>query len=348
MIKLYGGDKQFSSWSMRAFILLEESKIDYEYTLIGLDWPVKYHTDGRIEILTGENDYDIPEEPASGCACQLTQIIINDSTNLIKKSFTELLPRVPILVDTEKEVVISDILVMEDYLRNNYGVNLLSNIIKTKYEILTFCSHIHADLLPLMSEMSYSNSFRNPNKKDIGGSGITQLNETLMLIESILSKYEKRFLFENRITFADIMFAPIAQQIQGWKINIGNTRVENYISLLLNHHSIKNYILDAQQFYINIEKAKKDSPKWIVSHYRYHPKLKMLNNPKYDVYHILDNDISELLYNLALKNKSKAEIVDFITDKFQIDKEIVTRDVEEFFEKIHPNTMYSGKLKNAQ
>ncbi|HCT0479730.1 thioredoxin domain-containing protein [Staphylococcus pseudintermedius] len=61
MIKLYGGDKQFSSWSMRAYILLEESKIDYSYKMIGLDWPVKYHENGDIEIITGENDYEIPK-----------------------------------------------------------------------------------------------------------------------------------------------------------------------------------------------------------------------------------------------------------------------------------------------
>ncbi|EGQ2920352.1 glutathione S-transferase, partial [Staphylococcus pseudintermedius] len=115
MIKLYGGDKQFSSWSMRAYILLEESKIDYSYKMIGLDWPVKYHENGDIEIITGENDYEIPKEPASGCGCQLTQILKNDSTALIQNSFTKFLPRVPILVDTTNEVVISDILVMEQY-----------------------------------------------------------------------------------------------------------------------------------------------------------------------------------------------------------------------------------------
>ncbi|EGQ3274459.1 glutathione S-transferase family protein, partial [Staphylococcus pseudintermedius] len=225
MIKLYGGDKQFSSWSMRAYILLEESKIDYSYKMIGLDWPVKYHENGDIEIITGENDYEIPKEPASGCGCQLTQILKNDSTALIQNSFTKFLPRVPILVDTTNEVVISDILVMEQYLRDFYNVNLLTKSTKTKYEILTFCSHIHADLLPLMSEMSFSNSFRSPNKKDIGEIGITQLNETLTLLDNILDNYRKNYLFDDCLTFADVMFAPIAKQIEGWNIEINNPKI---------------------------------------------------------------------------------------------------------------------------
>lgn len=347
MIKLYGGDKQFSSWSMRAYVLLEESKLKFDYKMIGLDWPVKYHENGDIEILTGEDDFEIPEEPASGCGCQYTQIINNDSTNLIKQSYTKYLPRVPILVDTETKVVVSDVLAIEDYLRNRYNVNLLSEDLKTSYEILNFCSHIHADILPLMSEMSYSNSFRNPDNKYIGEKGRVQLQETLELISHTLTHYNGKYLFGNSVTFADIMFAPIAQQIFGWKIEMSDEKLINYINDILQYPSIKKYLDEAKEFYNNISNSKINSPKWIVSHYRYHPKLKMLNNPKYDIYHILENDISELIYTLAIKNYNNNDIVEHICDQFQVDRNEVANDVTEFFDKIHPDTMYKDKLKNA-
>lgn len=347
MIILYGGDKQFSSWSMRAYILLAESNLNFEYKMIGLDWPVKYHEDGSIEILTGEDDFEIPEEPASGCGCQFTQIVNNDTTNLIKNSFTKYLPRVPILVDTDNDVVVSDVLAMEDYLRNKYNVNLLSDNIKNSYEILNFCSHIHADILPLMSEMSYSNSFRNPNPNDIGEKGKVQLRETLDLIGNTLNHYKGSYLFGNQITFADIMFAPIAQQFYGWNIVIDNIKVKDYIRNILNHPSIKRYLDEAKEFYNNINNSIVNSPKWIVSHYRYHPTLKMLNNPKYDIYHILDNDISEILYELSIENYSVGEIIEHLSNQFQVDKNLIRDDINEFFKKIHPNTMYKDKLKNA-
>ncbi|WP_368909330.1 PqqD family protein [Staphylococcus hominis] len=123
----------------------------------------------------------------------------------------------------------------------------MTNSTKIKYEILTFCSHINADLLPLMSKMSFSNSFRSPNKKDIGEIGITQLNETLSLLDNIL------------------------------------------------------------------------------------------NNPT-----------SELFYSLALENNSKADIVNIVSRKFNIDVNVIKKDVDEFFAQIHPNSLYTETLKNAQ
>ncbi|HDU1368109.1 TPA: glutathione S-transferase family protein, partial [Staphylococcus pseudintermedius] len=121
-----------------------------------------------------------------------------------------------------------------------------------------------------MSEMSFSNSFRSPNKKDIGEIGITQLNETLTLLDNILDNYRKNYLFDDCLTFADVMFAPIAKQIEGWNIEINNPKIEKYIKRVLNHDSIRKYISDAKQFYDNISKSEVNSPKWIVSHYRYH------------------------------------------------------------------------------
>ncbi|EGQ3316428.1 PqqD family protein, partial [Staphylococcus pseudintermedius] len=120
------------------------------------------------------------------------------------------------------------------------------------------------------------------------------------------------------------------------------------IKRVLNHDSIRKYISDAKQFYDNISKSEVNSPKWIVSHYRYHPQLKMLNNPKYDVYHILNNPTSELFYSLALENNSKADIVNIISKKFNVDENVIKKDVDEFFAQIHPNTLYKDTLKNAQ
>jgi len=346
MIKIYGGDKQFSSWSMRAIILLEESGVEFDYKMIGLDWPVKYLDNNKIEIITQESGYDLPEEPASGCGCQLTQLLKEDDTGLIKSSFTNYLPRVPVFIDTENGVVISDILAMERYLYEQYNINLLHKNIKRKYEILTYCSHIHADLLPLMSGMSFSNSFRNIDKSEISEEAFIQLNEEIDLLDNILNTYNSDYLFSENISFADIMFSPLAQAIRGWNIEIKSKNLDSYLTRILNHSSIKKYLTEANIFYDNINNSKVNSPKWIVSHYRYHEGLKMLNNPKYDIYHILDNVIAEKIYHLSKENKSTDDIVSILTKEYDADSEEIKRDVMDFFDLIHPNKMYTTALSN--
>ncbi|HDR8198028.1 TPA: PqqD family peptide modification chaperone [Bacillus thuringiensis] len=351
MLTLIIGDKQFSSWSMRASIILKEKKVPYQEIIAGLDWPIKFTDSGLIPI-NAKDDYDLPKEPASGCGCQLTQLLKIDNTQLLKGSIVEHLPRVPILIDDETNVVICDSLAISDYLEENFNEfpTLLSTDIVKRNDIRVFSNHIHADLLPLMSGMSYSNSFRGVDKQEIPEDALEQLEETLQLLKQTLERKKKKnwlgqFLFGD-FSLADAMFSPIAQQIKGWNIEIQSKEVADYIDSLLNRETIKSYLNQANKPYELLKQAEKDSPAWIARHYRFWEEISMLHNSKKDVYHILD-EIGVIFYTLAFEGNSKEEIVNTITKKFNIEKNVAIKDVDEFFSKLHPENNIENKLELA-
>lgn len=352
MLTLIIGDKQFSSWSMRASIILKEKKVPYQEIVAGLDWPIKFTENGLIPINT-KDEYDLPKEPASGCGCQITQLLKIDKTQLLKNSIVEHLPRVPILIDTETDVVISDVLAISEYLEENFKENptLLSDDIVKRSDIRVFSSHIHADLLPLMSGMSYANSFRDNSQKTISEEVLEQLQETLQLLELTLERKKKKnwigsFLF-GEFSLADAMFSPIAQQIRGWNINIPNKEVENYIKLLLNRETVKSYLNEAEKPYELLRQAEKNSPTWIARHYRFWTEINMIHNCEKDVYHIIENSVGVLMFNLASKGYSRDEIATKIINEFNIEKYTVLEDIDNFFSQIHPDKIIENNLKLA-
>jgi glutathione S-transferase len=346
MIYLIIGDKQFSSWSMRASIILKEKKIDYKEIIAGLDWPIKFTDKGLIPI-NEKDDYDLPEEPASGCACQLTQLLKIDPTNLLMGSISELLPRVPILIDTNTKAVITDVLAIHEYLEENFpnSVSLLGDDITVRSEIRSFSSHIHADLLPLMSGMSYSNSFRTKKMRIISEEALEQLKDTLNLVEKLLKRenYTGDYLFGN-FSLADCMFSPIAQQINGWNIEVKSPIVKNYINLLLERQSIKHYLFEANEPYRLLEESEENSPSWIARHYRYWSDIKMLHDSQRSVYHVLENEVSSALFEQAYSGKNLDELTWYMQTEFELDESTAKRDIKDFFESIHPNKKVLNQL----
>jgi glutathione S-transferase len=353
MLTLIIGDKQFSSWSMRASIILRERKIPYREIIAGLDWPIKFTKNGIIPI-KDKDDYDLPKEPASGCGCQITQLLNIDDTQLIENSIVEHLPRVPILIDPETGAVICDVLAISEYLEENFKdyPSLLSDDIVKRSDIRVFSSHIHADLLPLMSGMSYANSFRKNNQKEIPNDALEQLKETLELLENTLARKKAKgwtgeFLFGD-FSLADAMFAPIAQQIRGWNIKVTNNEVNNYLDSLLNRESIKLYLEEAKQPYKLLEEAKENSPTWIARHYRIWEEIRMIHNCENDVYHILEDDVGLLFFNLAFKGYSKEEIAKTVLNEYDVDEKTILKDIEDFFNKIHPNRVVENSLESVK
>lgn len=349
MLTLVIGDKQFSSWSMRASIILMEKKMPYREVIAGLDWPIKFTKNGVVPIHAKE-EYELPKEPASGCGCQITQLLNLDDTGLIKGSIVEHLPRVPTLIDTNTKVVICDVLAINEYLEENYKgySTLLSENPVKRNDIRVFSSHIHADLLPLMSGISYANSFRKNETMNFTEEVEIQINETLLLIEKTLKRKNQKnwkgeFLF-GEFSLADAMFSPIAQQLNGWKIAINNIEVKSYINALLNRDTIKSYLKEARKPYDLIQETVLNSPAWITRHYRYWPEINMIHNPENNIYHILDT-IGKLLFEYAYLGSTKIEIASKIIKEYDVSQEAVLQDIEEFFEKIHPNREIDNTLK---
>lgn len=349
MLTLIIGDKQFSSWSMRASIILKEKKVPYREVVAGLDWPIKFTDDGLIPI-NAKDEYDLPKEPASGCGCQVTQLLKLDSTKLLKNSIVEHLPRVPILIDSDTGAVICDVLSISEYLEEGFKDYpcLLSDDVIKRSDIRVFSSHIHADLLPLMSGMSYANSFRKNDKYSIPEEAHEQLHETLELLESTLKrKVEKgwsgKFLFGD-FSVADAMFSPMAQQIRGWSIEVESEEVNAYLDAVLNRESVKIYLNEAREPYLLLDETAEDSPAWIARHYRFWPEINMIHNCEKDVFHIIENEVGLSLFNLAVKGYTRDDIANTIAKEYNVKKEIILEDIDSFFADIHPNKNVENDL----
>ncbi|WP_146551435.1 PqqD family peptide modification chaperone [Rummeliibacillus sp. SL167] len=343
MLYLIIGDKQFSSWSMRASIILKEKEVPYTELLAGLDWPIKFLETG-ITPINKKGDYDLPKEPACGCGCQLTQLIKMDPTDLIRGSIVEHLPRVPILIDTNTDAVICDVLAISEYLEENFQnyPSLLGSDPRKRNDIRVFSGHIHADLLPLMSGISYSHSFRNPIGHEIDEETKNQIDETITLLEKTLKRksfnnWEGDYLF-GEFSLADAMFAPIAQQFKGWNIKIKDSEIKRYLDVLLKRFSVSSYLQEANTPYELLRDSIENSTTWISRHYRYWPEIGMIHNISTSVYHILD-DVSREMFELAYEGKSEQDIIDILLEEYNVDFNTLKQDVTDFFIRIHPNNI---------
>lgn len=331
---LYVGDRNFSSWSMRAIIALREMGVNFKEVLIPLDWPVKYEN-GNI---LGIPEYNIPPEPASGCGCEPSHIERYDSTGLIGKSYSKLVPRVPILVDENSGAVISDSLAIAEYIEEyNLGRNkIFGSSIKDRAEIKSFCYHIHGDYLPLMSGMSYSKSFYVSDADMPSVEAICQIDNLCRVIEGLLTQSgSPRFFLFGAFSLADVMLAPIAQSVRGWGYKVPQT-VELYFEMLLSRNSVAKYIKEAWEPYERIRRYEHGSPAWVAAHYRYSKELSLIHNWRTDIYHKLENASAVDFFEEAVKGKGVSEIALDVATKFSVDMNLVLSDVLSFFDCISP------------
>jgi glutathione S-transferase len=113
---LFHGDKHFSSWSMRARLVLAEKRVDHVEREIQLDWPVEF-TERGIVAWTERTLRAFSPEPAAACRCALSHLTTDPAVGaLIADGYAAAIPRVPILVDDDAGVVLTDILAIAEYL----------------------------------------------------------------------------------------------------------------------------------------------------------------------------------------------------------------------------------------
>ena len=345
MIQLLIGDKHFSSWTMRGVLILRELNVDYDEVYVGLDWPIKYDTDLILQVNNHEDFGVINSQPASGCPCQVSQLIFYDKTGLVKGSLVEKMPRVPVLCDTNTGVAINDVVAIHDYVADVYKRNLLPDNIKLRYDVKVFSNHILSDFLPFMGGMSFANSFREKPNKVANDVAITQMHELELMAKRILQKswgtYSGGYLF-GEFSLADIMMSPIAQQIIGWDIKDIDDTFMKYLLFLLNRESIKKYLDEAREPYFMMKKYEHGTPAWISRQYRYNPSIHMLNLHNTNYFITLKNKTSVMIYELAYSEKSVDEIVKELIHRFgttENREDFIRNDVITFLTSINPDNI---------
>ena len=332
---LFVGDKMFSSWSVRAALVLAESGAEYEERLFELDWPVRFEANRALPMPLSQMD----EEPASGCICEVSQLLRADSSGLLASNFLSEIPRVPFLLDVAEDTIIGDAVAIAEYLAETFteARTLIGNDRRRRAKIRTFVAHMHADYLPLMSGMSYSKSFRKGPKH--------HPTEPALRQSSILNRVMSRLLADNggpylfgEFSLGDIMVAPIVKAWTGWgHIQHTSKAVQRYAeTAMFTRPSIAKAFADANSYYDRVRAMPEGSPAWIARHYRLNRDLGLIHNWRTDVFHELKNDSAMTLFERASAGASASELVSVLVDGFGADPAEAADDVRDFFASISP------------
>lgn len=326
-LKLILGDKQSSSWSMRAAILLQEMGVNYEEIMLGSDWPIIVKN--GIGRLFEENDtYGFPNQPASGCCCEISQLADIIGEQRLKSTIAYDMHRVPILFDESKDIVIPDLLSIHEYLIDEkLCENALVPIdIQQKITCKVFSHHIYADFLPLMSNMPYNLSFINAKKANynyLNSDGKHQIDELLETIYFLLTTYQQTYLFDT-FSLADIMIAPLAYTFLKWNVPMREI-IKNYFNNILNRPNVLHNFLQAESIYGNKDKYEEGTISWIVNQYRTNPRYRTIshidsniyymfrNQKEFDVFQMVKNEVCllEISSGLNVSNNQIDELVKF-------------------------------------
>lgn len=326
MLDLIIGDKQYSSWSIRAVMLLKELDIKYNEINLGSDWPIKI-INGNWSVFSNVEDYGFPSMPATGCCCELTQLKDLLKCN-INNELVSVMHRVPVLYDSERNIVISDIMTISYYLKEiGLSKNLFGKTLKEQLQILQFSNHIYSDFLPLMSSMSYGKSFyEDSNLSNFDSNTIAQVKEILELVDFCLENNKNKFLFGD-FSLADIMLAPLAFTFAKNKVPMSDIS-KAYINRLLDRKSIKESLSEANQIYLDMNRFDKNQLSWIANQFRVHPKYPFINRINKHNYHKLTlND-----FNIFMDIKNGFSILE-CSQKYNVQTEYI----EDLFKIIWPS-----------
>lgn len=340
-MKLIVGDKQSSSWSMRGSLMLQEAGVDYTEIMLGSDWPVKVEDD-RIRVFS-EDLYGFPSQAASGCCCEITQLKDIAGKGLVESSLAENIHRVPVFVDEEQNIIITDLMAIFEHIEENHlgRVSLLPTHIKPRAEVRVFSYHIYSDFLPLMSWMPYNQSFKEPKKakyEELPEDAKLQISELLTTIQHILKLYnyntEDSYLFGD-FSLGDIMVAPLAYSFMKWNVPLENT-IETYFRNLLNRNIIKDNFLAAEKIYGDKNKYPDSTIQWIANQYRVNPRYQIISHIDSDFYHRLKNKDEFNIFMMAKNGKSLTEI--------EHEANISEDKINSIMDYFHPKSMMLWKM----
>jgi glutathione S-transferase len=339
---LFHGDKHFSSWSMRARVVLAEKRVDHVEREIQLDWPVEF-TGRGIVAWTEQTLQAFSPEPAAACRCALSHLTTDPAVGaLIADGYAAAIPRVPILVDDDAGAVLTDILAIAEYLEEvGPGRPLLGRDRGTRGEIRSLSAHVHSEYLALHEGMSYAMSFRPQDQGRPTEEAADQARRLLRLMDAVLAQTAARgaggnFLFGD-FSLADVMVAPVAQALTGWGFDLSDRpAVRDYAARLLRRPSVRGHLDEAALPYRRLAEAKPGSVTWIARHYRYREDISMIHNWRSGIGHRLHGEVANMAFQLADEGADMTRIVDEIQDVFDVPEQQLREDMGIFFEQISP------------
>jgi glutathione S-transferase len=332
---LITGDRHFSSWSMRGHVIMEEKGMDYTEIPIELDWPMDYEGKG------------VDLEAEAACIAAAAVLRDADPTGLWEHSVTAAFPRVPLLVDDVEGVVVADSVAIADHLDRQYPdtPRLLGRTARERTEILNLTLHVHADLGHLMHDASYGLSLRTHLDAKPTPEAEQNAHWVADTVDHCLARTGGPFLF-GAFSLADAMVAPIAQQVAGWRIDIGAGRpAVDYLARLRARPSVARHLAEANEPYERIAGAPVGGPQWIAAHYRHNERHHVISNWQSDMYHQLANDTARRAFELARGGNDLDGIVDELARGRESARDRIRADVTAFFGLLHPDNVHDTTLE---
>jgi glutathione S-transferase len=335
VLVLYVGDKHFSGWSMRGRIAVMEKQVPYQERIVELDWPT-HETDGGLLIV---GDGDDRREARSGCGCGADDLMRLDAEGLLENSAASVLPRVPVLVDEVSGSVASDIVALAELLDELYpdsGTRLMGADLRTRAAVRSVAAWAHQDLGHLVGEATYALSLRP------GRSGVEMTNRAAQqaawvcqTVEVLLRRSGGPWVF-GEFTLADVMLSTNFQQLHGWRFPIAAAAVQEYAGQLLARWSVARHLDEARGPYVKIEASRSGSPAWILAHYRYNPRQRLLHDWQSDRCVRLSNQSAVDIVERCIAGDPREQIVAGVAARHRSSPERVRGDVDRLLRDLTP------------
>ena len=212
MLKLYIGNKNYSSWSMRPWVLLKQAGIPFEETMVKFD--------------------DMAED--SPFKTQMRQIAPT--------------VRVPVLVDGD--VVVWDSLAIAEYVAELYPVkNLWPSRPKDRALARVMCAEMHSGFSALRNAFGMNIEASLPHIGQIALRDQPAVRTDLQRIVDMwlrqLQQHGNRLLFGD-FSIADAYFAPVCMRIRTYALPVP-AAISAYVDRVCALPGVKAWIDDALQ-----------------------------------------------------------------------------------------------------
>ncbi|WP_040840773.1 glutathione S-transferase family protein [Nocardia brevicatena] len=333
MLILYVGDLHFSGWSMRGRIAVAEKDLPVTERIVELDWPTSESLDGVLYAGDGIDE----REASIGCACDAADLAEADVEDILENSAMVLLPRVPILTDTETGSVAGDVVSIAEYLDEiapESDVLLMGATPSQRALVRSVCAWASHDLPYLREGASYARSLRaDPGTP--GPGAFEQARWVCDIAAGLLHRSGGPFLVGD-FGLADVMVSTYFQQMRGWNIGIEDPAVADYARRLLERPSIATHIDEARVIYRAIDEAPTGSPQWILRHYRYHPGKRLLHDWQRDRCERLVNATAVEAVRLAYQGLDLEQITHTLAHTYRVPPARVADDVAGLFARLSP------------
>ncbi|MGY2119496.1 hypothetical protein ACW9HR_36905 [Nocardia gipuzkoensis] len=333
MLVLYVGDPHFSGWSMRGRVAVAEKCVPVTERVVELDWPTSKNADGKLMV----GDVIDEREARFGCHCDPATLQQLDAERLLSKTLATLLPRVPILVDTDTKAVATDVVSIAGYLDDiapMSGSRLMGTGPRERARILSVCGWATHDLIHLIEDAPYAKSLR-PYPGVAPARAVEQARWVCDVVADLLRQFGGPFAV-GEFSLADVMLSTCLQQIAGWEIPIDDADVAAYSRRVLTRASVAAHLEQARAPYRAIDNAETGSPTWIVRHYRFHAETGLLHDWQRDRCKRLGNATAVQAVKLAYSGLGIEAITSELARTYAVSPARVRADVEALFTHLTP------------